>query len=147
MKRFKKIWLPIILSDISGILINWLTPVNIPGAIWKIITWFVGLFVIKATLPVWSIILLMLVIPLLIGIVIVFFLLRTNSTETYLKYTSDTFFGIPWHWSYDGGNVYDVDIIPRCPSCKTLLQPSNKHSCKRIYPHLFPLWISERIRI
>jgi len=125
MKRFKKIWLPIIVSVISGILINWLTPLNIPGAIWKIITWFVGLFVIKATLPVWGIILLMLVIPLLIGIVIVFFLLRTNSTETYLTYTSDTFFGISWYWRYTGNKLYKEDIIPRCLSCKTLLQPSN----------------------
>ena len=125
MKRFKKIWLPIILSVVSGILIDWLTPINIPGAIWKIITWFVGLFVIKATLPVWGIILLMLVIPLLIGIVIVFFLLRTNSTETYLTYTSDTFFRISWNWRYTGNKLYKEDIIPRCPSCKTLLQPSN----------------------
>ena len=123
MKRFKGIFLFIILPVIISLLVNWLTPINIPGTIWKIITWFAGLFVIKATLPVWGIILLMLVIPLLIGIV--FFLLRTSSTETYLTYISDIFFEISWHWRYTGNKLYNEDIIPRCPSCKTLLQPSN----------------------
>ena len=123
MKGFKKIWLLFFLPVIIGLLINWLTPINIPGAIWKTIVWFGDLFVIKINLPIWGIILLMFAIPLLIGVIL--FLHRISSAETYLAYTSDTFFGISWHWSYDGGNVYDVDIIPRCPSCKTLLQPSN----------------------
>ena len=123
MKGFKKIWLLFFLPVIIGLLINWLTPINIPGAIWKTIVWFGDLFVIKINLPIWGIILLMFTIPLLIGVIL--FLQRTSSTVTYLAYTSDTFFGISWHWSYDGGNVYDEDIIPRCPSCKTLLQPSN----------------------
>jgi len=100
-----------------------LTPINIVGAIWKTIVWFGSLFVIKINLPIWGIILLMFAISLLIGVI--FFLHRTSFTETYLAYTPDTFFGISWHWSYDGGTVYDVNILPRCPSCKTLLQPSN----------------------
>lgn len=123
MKRFKKIWLLLLLPVIIGLLITWLAPIDIPGIIWKAITWFAGFFVIKATLPVWGLILLMLAIPFLIGVVL--FVALTRSTENYLKYTSDTFFGISWYWSYDGGTVYDVDIFPRCPSCKTLLQPSN----------------------
>lgn len=120
MKRFKKIWLLFFLPVIIGLLINWLTPINILGAIWKTITWFTALFIIKVTLPVWGIIVLMLA-PLLI--IAALFLYRTYSAETYLTYTSDTFFGILWHWSYDRGTVYEV--LHRCPSCKLILQPSN----------------------
>ena len=120
MEKFKKIGLFIILSVVCSLLVNWLTPINILGAIWKSITWFAVLFIIKVTLPVWGIIVLMLT-PLLIGLVL--FLYRTYSAETYLTYTSDTFFGISWHWSYDRGTVYKV--LHRCPSCKLILEPSN----------------------
>jgi len=118
MKRFKKIWLPIIVSVISGILINWLTPVNIPGAIWKAITWFMHFFSIKMSFPVWGIILLMLTIPFLIGLFILLF--RNNSVENYL---SDTFFEVLWDWRYIGGKIYDEKMIARCPHCKTILKP------------------------
>lgn len=118
MKRFKKIWLPtIILSVISGILIDWLTPVNIPGAIWKAITWFMHFFLLKMSLPVWGIILLMLTIPFLIGLFILLF--HSNSVENYL---SDTFFEVLWEWCYIRGKIYDEKIIARCPHCKTILK-------------------------
>ena len=138
LKRFKKICLSIIVTVVSGILINSLTPFKILGAIWKAITWFARLFMIKVTFPVWGIIILMLT-PLLIRLVL--FLYRTSSAETYLTYTSDTFFGISWYWSYDGGTVYNV--LHRCPLCKTILQPSNT-VVTEFYSRLFPLWISER---
>ena len=118
MKISKKIWLTIISTVIGGILLDLLTPLNIPGIIWKAITWFMYFFLIKIHLPVWSIILLMLTIPFLIGLFILLF--RNNSVGNYL---SDTFFGVLWNWRYIGGKIYDEKIIARCPHCKTILKP------------------------
>ena len=121
MQISKKIWLTIILAIIStvigGILLDLLTPLNIPGIIWKAITWFMHFFLIKIHLPVWSIILLMLTIPFLIGLFILLF--RNNSFENYL---SDTFFEVLWEWRYTRGKIYNEKIIARCPKCKTILK-------------------------
>jgi hypothetical protein len=125
MKKFKKILLPIILTIISGVIINWLTPIDIPGAIWKAITWFMHLFLLKICFSVWGIILLMLIIPFLIGLFNLLF--RSNSVENYL---SDTFFGVLWDWRYRyiRGKKYTEEIIARCPHCKTILKPSRESS-------------------
>ena len=119
MKRFKKLWFLLLLPVVVGLLVNWLTPIDIPGAIWSAVKWFFGLFLVTSMLPVWGIILLMLTIPLVLGVGLLFL----GRAETHLTYTSDTFFGISWHWSYVGGQLYDQDITPRCPHCKTVLEP------------------------
>lgn len=119
MKRFKKIWLTtIILAVISGILIDYLTLINIPGAIWKVITWFMHLFLFKTSFPVWGIILLMLTIPFLI----ILFILLFYNKKSFKNYTSDTFFGVLWEWDYDFGEIYKEGIRARCPQCKTILK-------------------------
>jgi len=117
MKISKKIWLTIISTVIGGILLDLLTPLNIPVIIWKAITWFMHFFLFKIHLPVWSIILLMLTIPFLIGLFILLF--RNNSFE---KYLSDTFFEVLWEWRYSRRKIDNKKIIARCPKCKTILK-------------------------
>lgn len=122
MNKLNKIWLLLLLPVVVGLMVNWLTPIDIIGALWKAIKLFVGLFVVKVTFPVWGVILLMLVIPLLIGAILMMVGLR-RTEESHLTYLADNFFGVSWDWKYVGGHLYDEDIVPRCPQCKTVLQP------------------------
>jgi len=120
-KHIKKFWLLLIVPVAVGLLVNWLTPFDIPAAVWSVLKWIWSLLVAKFSLPVWLILLLMLMIPAFILILIAVFLNRSG--ETHLTYVSDNFFGISWHWQYTWGELYDESIVPRCPQCKSVLQP------------------------
>lgn len=115
----KKFWFLIILPVIIGLLINWLTPIDIPGTIWKVFFWFIHLFLIKIYLPVWGIILLILTVPFLI----ILFVLLFDNDKSVENYRSDTFFEVLWEWDYDfEGKIWDERIKARCPRCKTILK-------------------------
>ena len=124
MKALRRLCALLLPPLVVGLLLNWLTPVDVPGALWSAIRWFFGLFLITFTLPIWAILLLMLAIPLVfgIGLVLIFVFRRPQrSSPAYTSYTSDDFFGVSWHWSYLGGRLSDETIMPRCPGCKTIL--------------------------
>ena len=65
MNKLNKIWLLLLLPVVVGLMVNWLTPIDIIGALWKAIKLFVGLFVVKVTFPVWGVILLIIALGLL----------------------------------------------------------------------------------
>ena len=117
----KKLWLLLLLPVVVGLLVNWLTSIDIPGSAWAIIKWVGSLFVLKFTLPIWAILFLLLILPTLI--LVTKALLRSHTGNSHKNYLSDTFFEILWFWRYVGGRLYDENFVPRCPNCMYILQP------------------------
>jgi hypothetical protein len=126
MKKGYKIWAAFILPVIIGLVINWLTPINVLSLLWKAIKWGFSLFIIKFTLPVWAILLLMLAIPLLLLVIFITFKKNSISEPSPLNYISDVFFGIRWHWRYCGTQVDEDYLTPRCLKCSCVLEPINE---------------------
>ena len=116
MKHIKKLWLLLLLPVVIGLLVNWLTPINIPGSIWAVIKWIGSLFVSKFTLPVWAILFLMLALPTLILVA------KALSRHSHMNYVSDKFFDIMWHWQYVRGKLDVRNFVPRCPVCTCILE-------------------------
>lgn len=127
----------IAITVIGGLLVNWLTPINIPGYIWSFLSSIVRLFVVKITLPVWAIIILIFLLP------VARFLIQKkqvhqnlnkadSSDSGFLKYTSGDFFGIGWHWDYRGNKIDSSSITARCPKCKCLLDWVRESSFRMI---------------
>jgi len=125
------------LTVIGGLLVNWLTPINIPGYIWSFLSSVVRLFFVKIPLPVWAIIVLIFFIPM------VNLLIRKKqdhhnvnkvdaSEPDFLKYTSGNFFGIDWNWGYRGNRIDRNSVTARCPKCKCLLDWVRESSFKII---------------
>ena len=130
--KLKKV-LPVAAATvIAPLLVIWLTPYNPFGVIWSGITWFVRLFIIKVSLPIWLIIILILAISVLSRGASFSFTADGDSAGTYLNYTSDKFFGILWRWKYTANKLYDEHIVPRCPSCMTLLRATEETSYRMI---------------
>jgi hypothetical protein len=109
-KQTKKASLLFILTVVAGLLVNWVTPIDIPGRAWIALKWIRSLVLINYPLPVWAILLLlMLALPSLVLTVLALFPRRRMEyaavQKSYLSYVSDTFFGISWHWKYIGGQA------------------------------------------
>ena len=83
--------------------------------------WIGSLFVAKIALPVWAILLVMLAPPAVI--IIVIRSLMNPARESHFTYIYDRFFEIDWYWRYLDGRIWEKYIIPRCPNCKSQLQP------------------------
>ena len=64
-KQTKKLLVLLVVSVVAGLIVNWLTPIDIPGAVWTALKWINSLFVAKLTLPVWALLLLILAFPIL----------------------------------------------------------------------------------
>src|SRR5690554_5977238 len=127
-KKKSKLWGALLLPVIIGLLVNWLTPINVPALIWKVLKWFFSLFIVKFTLPVWAILLLMSAIPLVCLVVFLFSLKNSDSCSDVLSYISDTFYGIEWHWRYNGSQVDEYYLTPRCMRCSCVLTPVDESS-------------------
>jgi len=119
MKKLKSLWPLLIVPVIVGLFINWLTPVDVIGAIWKGLRWFGHFFVIPVTFPIWGIILLTLALPAVLALVVLVGACRPPE-EGYEAYRSDSFFGVSWRWRYCLGQV-DENIVARCPRCQGIL--------------------------
>jgi len=119
MKKLRSLWLLLIVPVVVGVVIDRFTKIDLIGAVWVGLRWVGHLFVVSFTLPVWGIILLMLVLPAILAL-LEFVLARRQPDESYEDYTSDTFFGISWHWRYCRGRLVD-DVTARCPRCSGLL--------------------------
>jgi len=122
MKRLKSLWLLLVVPVIVGVLIDRFTKIDLIGAMWSGLRWVGHLFVISCSLPVWGIILLMLALPAVL-LLLVLMLARHEPDPSYEDYTSDSFFGISWHWRLYGGRLDDHPPTARCPHCSGLLEP------------------------
>ena len=125
------------ITVIGGLVVNWLTPINIPGYIWSFLSSVMRLFLAKITLPVWAIIVLIFLIPVARLLTqkkrVHHNVNNVNSSKPdYIKYTSDDFFGIDWNWDYRGNRIDSNSITARCPKCKCLLDWVRESSFKMI---------------
>jgi hypothetical protein len=121
-KLLTKIFSVFLLPIFIGLLIKLIAPTEVLQVVWVALKQVVAFFLIEFTLPIWAIILLVLAIPFLV--VLVFILLPSRTSESYHSYVSDNLFGINWHWKYSYGHLYNEDIVPRCPECKTIMERS-----------------------
>jgi Zn ribbon nucleic-acid-binding protein len=84
--------------------------------------WF-SLLNFQITWPLWKLIVvggIGLVIPLLVLAAAKCFNLLPNPA----KYTHDEFFGVCWHWSFCGYELFKDDIFALCPNCSYQLDPA-----------------------
>ena len=104
---------------------------KISFTIWSVIKWFVGLMVIKYTIPIWGIIILFLAWPIL-RITLAKLISKSNIPDWH-SYTADTFYGATWCWRYDVDKIND--LIPRCPECSCILK-SQHYSGYDVIDHI-----------
>ena len=100
---------------------NWL------GKAWEGIVWFFSLYDNTFEIPVWGIILLLFIVPVLLGLILLiigaFSKDSSNSRPEFLKYTWDTFdttFLVKWGWGNHGQGYFPHEFTYHCPAdgCK-----------------------------
>jgi len=82
---------------------------------------FIAILVHQITLPLWTIILLILcLISLIIYVSIILYKKYKNKKPDWYNYKEDKIFDIYWEWIWLYDRVYD--LFPRCPKCSTKVQ-------------------------
>ena len=87
------------------------------------------MFSYEISVPIWGLILLIFLLPILIALVrSAPNNIQTNSqTLDYKMYRKDRFFGIDWFWDYWGGKIDEDNMHARCPNCSNLLDFERHH--------------------
>jgi hypothetical protein len=116
----RKVGVVIVLPVLTGLLVNWLTPVDVLGVSVDLVKWLARPLIVAYTLSGWLVLLLM-VAPVGGGILLIL-IANHFKEESHLGYCQDMMFGVSWHWRYFGQAVNTDSIIARCPQCKGQLK-------------------------
>lgn len=144
--------LPIIVFIVGGLVLQFLTPLDLPEIYHFIVNTMAPFLFTCVELPIWKIIFIFLVGPLIIFLCL--FLRSRRKTSSYYNYKSDKIYGLLWDWSNWRGVIpRSQALTPRCPKfgCKCQLRPENLYGdvtfyCQHCGFKKIPVWLHNIIR-